>query len=153
MVKYIHGKIDSKPNNMVMGMNVYEPNFDRRLVYFMKFFQRIQKRTDILTADEINNISLSKILEVMNNSNTLKPELGAVCFYGHSMSHADGDIIRLLREPVKGKGNLSFVIFYYNQIDYENKVINLFVVFGKDETIKMIHDKEITFLPTSEIAL
>ncbi len=149
-VKYIHGKVGSEPNNIVMGMNVYGNDYNRDFVYFMKFFQRIQHRNDILKVNDLFELAKPKSSrKPFNNQKPLYPQ--NVHFVGHSMSNADGDVIRLLKSPVMETEEFEieskFIIYYYNQWDYEQKVINLFEVFGKDETIQMIHDEEIVFLP------
>lgn len=152
-VKYIHGKIESIPNNIVMGMNVYEEEYDRRFIYFMKFFQRIQHKNDILKAKDL--FELADVGDMYGRINQKPQCLQKVYFIGHSMSNADGDVIRLLKSPVMETEDFSieseFIIYYYDQRDYEHKVINLFEVFGKDETIQMIHDEEIVFLPLENI--
>ena len=148
MVKYVHGKIGN--DNMVIGMNVYGEKYNQDFVYYMKFFQRIQKRTDILRADDV--IRAFSIKEQPNNTKFD----GQVFFIGHSLSNADGDIIRLLKKSGENpdwKYQTKFIIYYCNQSDYERKVINLLEVFGKDATIQMINDKEIDFLHTSDISL
>lgn len=149
--KFIHGKTGS--NNMVMGMNIYGENYDKRFIYFMKFFQRIQHQNDILKVED-----LIKLANDENNIIKAYPRnysMQNVHFIGHSMSNADGDIIRLLKNPnrdlEKFKIDSKFIIYYFNQNDYEQKVINLFEVFGKDKTIQMIYDEEIVFLPLETI--
>ena len=149
-VKYIHGKVGSDTNNIVMGMNIYDLDYDKRFVYFMKFFQRMQKRTDILLRKDFDMNYMEKASDGSEYFN-YKPGYNDsdVFFYGHSMSNADGDIIELLRNNDKFK----FTIFYYDQLDYEGKVINLLNIFKKDKTIEMIHNREIKFLPVSDIAI
>ncbi|MBP2658521.1 MAG: hypothetical protein H6Q69_1553 [Firmicutes bacterium] len=151
--KFIHGKTGS--NNMVMGMNVYGEDYDKRFVYFMKFFQRIQHKNDILKVNDLIELVDTRELEWPINK---KPRsLQNVYFIGHSMSNADGDIIRLLKSSVIDYENFQiesrFIIYCYNQGDYEQKVINLFEVFGKDKTIQMIYDKEIIFKALDTIKL
>ena len=68
-----------------------------------------------------------------------------VHFYGHSMDNTDGDIIRKLKKLSDG-----FVIYKYNQEDFEQKVINLIDVFGKEEATKLIQNGFIKFEPCSE---
>nr|WP_314465909.1 AbiH family protein [uncultured Clostridium sp.] len=155
-VKYIHGKIGSEPNNMVMGMNVFGNDYNRDFVYFMKFFQRIQHKSDILRVKDLFQLNLKGSNHKPSHKQK-KQHWQKVYFIGHSMSNADGDVIRLLKSPVSDEEEFeiesTFIIYYYNQKDYEQKVINLFEVFGKDETIQMIHDDEIEFVPLETIML
>lgn len=153
-VKYIHGKIGCEPNNIVMGMNIYGDVYNKDFIYFMKFFQRIQHKTHMLKARYL--FDLHRSISYLKPAAELKSRrMQYVYFIGHSMSNADGDVIRLLKNPIRKMESFeiksNFIIFYFNQNDYEQKVINLFEVFGKDDTIQMIHDEEIIFLPLETI--
>ena len=99
-------------------------------VYFKKYFQRIQKLTGY--------IDDSKISAIYEAGYQYSP---VVHFYGHSMDKTDGDIILKLRAMSSG-----FVIYTYNQDDYEQKVINLIHVFGKEQTMQMIQTEWIKFV-------
>lgn len=122
-VFHVHGKLGSNPNNMVLGFNDEdETNLD--FIYFKKYFQRIQKLTGYIDERKMG----------VND----KP---VVYFYGHSMDKTDGDIIQKLWSMSNG-----FIIYKYNQEDYEQKVINLIEVFGKKEATRMIQDKNIIFV-------
>lgn len=134
-VFHVHGKIESKPNNMVLGFDDDNPeNLD--FVYFKKYFQRIQKLTGYIDSDRFSYTDGNGI--TYSNAMT-------VHFYGHSMDNTDGDIIRKLKKLSNG-----FVIYKYNQDDYEQKVINLIDVFGKEEATKLIQNGFIKFEPCSE---
>lgn len=54
------------------------------------------------------------------------------------MGVTDGDIIKKIEQL----SNVC-VIYYYNQVDYEMKVINLIKIFGKECFMQKIYDKEI----------
>ncbi|WP_075678468.1 AbiH family protein [Roseburia sp. 831b] len=129
-VFHVHGSLDK--NNMVLGFND-EDEMNLDFVYFKKYFQRIQKLTGY-----INEARL------IDRNNVLSPK-PIVYFYGHSMDKTDGDIIVKLRSLARG-----FVIYIYNQDDYEQKVINLIDVFGKEEATKLIQNGFIKFEPCSE---
>lgn len=127
-VFHVHGKLGSDPNNMVLGFNDEDPeNLD--FVYFKKYFQRIQKLTGY-----INEARL------IDRDADLTPN-PIIHFYGHSMDKTDGDIIVKLRSLARG-----FVIYTYNQEDYEQKVINLIDVFGKKDATELIQTKFIKFV-------
>lgn len=125
-VFHVHGSLDK--SNLVLGFNDEEPeNLD--FVYFKKYFQRIQKLTGYIDENRI-----------------LLPDMGIddytiVHFYGHSMDKTDEDIIKKLSSLSSG-----FVIYFYNQRDYEQKVINLIDVFGKECATQMIQTKWIRFV-------
>lgn len=119
-VFHVHGKLGSDPNNMVLGFNDEDPeNLD--FVYFKKYFQRIQKLTGYIDREKI----------VIDNSGRIEKTI--IHFYGHSMDKTDEDVIVKLRSFA-----MKFVIYIHNQDDYEQKVINLIRVFGKEEATKMI---------------
>ena len=125
-VFHVHGSLDKK--NMVLG---YDDDESDKLdfVYFKKYFQRIQKMTGYIDEDRIR----------FNNEGMC--EYSVVHFYGHSMDKTDGDIIKLLHSLASG-----LVIYYYDQEDYEQKVINLIDIFGKERATEMIQTKWIKFV-------
>lgn len=127
-VFHVHGSLIK--NNMVLGFDDDDPdNLD--FVYFKKYFQRIQKLTGY--------IDDSKIGAIYEAGYQYSP---VVHFYGHSMDKTDGDIILKLRAMSSG-----FVIYTYNQDDYEQKVINLIDVFGKEQAMQLIQTEWIKFVP------
>lgn len=125
-VFHVHGRL--LKDNMVLGFNDENPE-DLDFVYFKKYFQRIQKLTGY-----INEARL------IDRNNVLSPN-PIVHFYGHSMDKTDGDIIVKLKSLARG-----FVIYTYDQEDYEQKVINLIDVFKKEEATKMIQTGFIKFV-------
>ena len=103
-ILYVHGKVNSKPRNMVLGISDDDTeNLD--FVYFKKYFQCIQKRLDEIDHRQFHDL------------------WGANCkvyFFGHSLSKTDGDKIIEMENL-----SLQMIIYYKDQEDYENKVINL----------------------------
>lgn len=125
-VFHVHGSLDN--NNMVLGFNDDDQgNLD--FVYFKKYFQRIQKLTGYI--DE------SRFPQKYD----VDPVSTLIHFYGHSMDKTDGDIIKKLSKLSNG-----FVIYKYSQEDYEQKVINLIDVFGKEDATEMIQTGFIRFV-------
>lgn len=128
-VFHVHGNLDK--NNMVLGFNDDDPeNLD--FIYFKKYFQRIQKLTGYINEGRFSYKDESGI--------THRSEM-SVHFYGHSMDKTDGDIILKLRSMSN-----RFVIYNYDQEDYEQKVVNLIDVFGKESALKDIQDGFIRFV-------
>lgn len=123
---HIHGKINTEQNNMVLGINEFESR-THDFIYFVKFFQRIQKRVDSSYKDLIGN-DMCIILYI----------------YGHSLDMTDRDILEYLFKKAK-----EIVIYYYSQKDYETKVINLISIFGREYVESNIKDK-IFFIETSQ---
>lgn len=129
-VFHVHGSLDTE--NMVLGFNDDdEENLD--FVYFKKYFQRIQKLTGYMKR--------RKLVKIDSMEGEVYP---IIHFYGHSMDKTDEDVIKQLRTMSAG-----FVIYKYNQEDYEQKVINLIDVFGKKDATEMIQDGFIKFVQCS----
>lgn len=134
-VYHVHGKINSNPNNMVLGFNDEdEENLD--FVYFKKYFQRIQKRTGYIDEDRFH---------VLGNQYSITDVPVVTHFYGHSMDATDKDVIEKLYDLSK-----QFIIYYLNQDDYEQKVINLISVFGKENATDDIQQGRIKLVEISQ---
>lgn len=128
-VLHVHGSLNK--NNMVLGFDDDDPeNLD--FIYFKKYFQRIQKLTGYINEGRFSYKDESGI--------THRSEM-TVHFYGHSMDKTDGDIILKLRSMSN-----RFVIYNYDQEDYEQKVVNLIEVFGKESALKEIQNGSIKFV-------
>lgn len=89
-VHHIHGMIrkngDLHPNNMVLGINEQlEQKMD--FIYFVKYFQRIQKATGTYYKELIAQRTWGKI--VLTDKYTLY-------VYGHSLDETDEDILKYL---------------------------------------------------------
>lgn len=95
-IHFIHGTVD----NIVLGISNIDSD-DFETIYFKKVFQRFQQHTGINYADWLN-----------------ENEDKSVTFFGHSLDSTDGDIIKkLILESQQT------TIYYYNQSDYEQKII------------------------------
>lgn len=129
-VCYIHGSVQD--NNMVLGMrDIDEKDIDS--IQFKKYFQRIQKHTDVIEWNKFGK-----------NQNLTKTK-GEVTtyFFGHSLSKTDGDLIRNIYE-----NSCKIVIFHLkNQKDYEQKVINFIDTLGKESVIQGMYSGKIEFIP------
>ena len=101
-VCYVHGSVQD--NNMVLGIRDIDEK-DINSIYFKKFFQRIQKHTDVIQWDRfIEDHGLGSKFNIANTY-----------FFGHSLSNTDGDLIRSIYEY-----SCKINIFHLNiQKDYE----------------------------------
>lgn len=128
-VCFIHGSVDK--DNMILGIKDTDES-DIDFIYFKKFFQRIQKNCDV--------VDLKKI----RNGDMYNQHFVHVHFFGHSLSDTDGDIIRSIC------GHVSKILIYYmdnaDDKDYEQKVINIINVLGKENAIQSIHSGKIQFI-------
>lgn len=112
---YQHGSL-RQSQTVVLGI---PDNKDISLdfIYFKKYFQRIQKRAGIL----------KKLIPDPSKPKNSEPKnLNTAYFFGMSMGKTDEDLIK----EIMHKSSKS-IIFYYDQYDYEGKVINLIDVFGR----------------------
>ena len=126
-ISYIHGCLKSNPIDMVLGIADYEED-DLNFIYFKKYFQRIQKKLGVL--------DYGKFARFDNVGHKLGKEAKCVFFFGHSMSKNDEDLIEDIFLRTK-----KVVVFYYDQFDYEQKIINLIEIFGKTEVLKWVRDE------------
>ena len=124
---YVHGSI--KDDNLVMGVSDdFIENND--YIYFQKFFQRIQKRTGIEYKDFLKK-----------GYNVYAGITAEVYIMGHSLDKTDKGVLEKFFDE-KYKVN----IFYHAQWAYEEQVIKLVEMFGKERIIDAVAKKEIEFI-------
>lgn len=114
--QFIHGRcsFDGNPQNIVLGIEDNDPsNLDT--IYFKKYFQRIQKKTGREVFDWFD--------EKISSSEPIVTDI-----FGHSLDTTDKDILMLILEKSRYTN-----IYYYNQADYEQKIINLVRLYGSPE--------------------
>lgn len=146
-VHHIHGMIrenlTSGKNNMILGVNEQE-NQDMDFIYLVKYFQRIQKHSGVRYKRFVNN-------EVSNEIGETTFQKYNLYVYGHSLDETDQDILMYILNNGKIRGKVNQVIvYYYDDSDYEQKVINLIKLLGRPAVEKYIEDEKIIFIPTSD---
>lgn len=130
-VHHLHGAIrkdSASKNNMVLGVNEREHQ-DNEFIYFVKYFQRIQKHCgtrykEFTKKTELNSYGID-ITQPYN-----------LYIYGHSLDATDKDVLEYLIGHLDESGEMHMkanrlVIFYYDQTDFEKKVINLINMYGR----------------------
>lgn len=134
-VCFIHGSVDK--NNMILGIKDTDER-DIDFIHFKKFFQRIQKKSDLI---DTSRFEYEKF--IMNGEYLEKNEV-YIHFFGHSLSDTDGDIIRNVCTGV----DKIFIYYVGNKdnTDYEQKVINIINVLGKENAIESIQTGRIQFI-------
>lgn len=128
----IHG--DCLEEDMVLG--IPDESFPSTLdyIYFQKYFQRIQKRT--------GNYYKSWITEPNAREKSLEDVPINVFIMGHSLADSDKGI---LKEIFMNDFVCKITIFYHSQMAYEQQVINLVSMFGKDFVIEQTANDRIVF--------
>lgn len=128
----IHG--DCLEEDMVLG--IPDESFPSTLdyIYFQKYFQRIQKRT--------GNYYKSWITEPNAREKSLEDVPINVFIMGHSLADSDKGI---LKEIFMNDFVCKITIFYHCQLAYEQQVINLVSMFGKDFVIEQTANDRIVF--------
>lgn len=133
---HIHGSMREElmhyKNNMVLGVNEQE-NQNLDFIYFIKYFQRIQKRTGTAYTSYIN-LCLNGVMEEYE-----------LHIYGHSLDITDKDVLLYTMENA-----CKIYIYYYDQEDFEHKVINLINLFGREKTEENIQSKHFDFIETND---
>lgn len=132
-VCYIHGSVQD--NNMVLGIRDIDEK-DINSIYFKKFFQRIQKHTDVIQwarFEEYHGIASPT-------------QYATTYFFGHSLSNNDGDIIRSIYE----KSQKIIIYHLKGNKDYEQKIINLIETLGKENVIQGMYSGKIELIPIEE---
>lgn len=145
---HIHGSIrhDFKyKNNMVMGVNEQkDQNID--FIYFVKYFQRIQKATGIKYKEFVDRYHVDSCGQHIKDKYTLH-------IYGHSLDETDEDILRYVIGNTDESGKLDLkpekvIIYYYDDSDYEQKVVNLIKLYGRPIVEEYMEKDKFFFIPT-----
>lgn len=126
----IHG--EAKEENLVFGIS--DEDFPDTLdyVYFQKYFQRIQKKTG----------NFYKEWPVCPEYSTLEDMPAQVFIMGHSLSKVDKGVLK----DFFNERNVELIkIFYHSQSGYENQVVNLVDMFGRDFVIDQTGKGRIIF--------
>lgn len=135
-VNHVHGNLVDE--NIVLGYEDDNPK-DLRYIKFKKYFQRIQnhlKPIDENIFDEHDPFIQSLFEETPEESKLNN----IVHVYGMSLDKTDEDLIKKIYEKAD-----KFMVYYLDNIDYENKVINLIDIFTKDIVLKDQYNSKLVF--------
>lgn len=136
----MHGKLTvwgEESNNIVLGINDERIN-DNDYLYFFKYFQRIQKRTGT------DYKSWLQEQGVITGSQTV------VYVFGHSLDANDKSVLSYFFES---KLVDKIAIFYMDQSSYEQQVINLIKMFGKEYVLDNITSNRLNFISIEQCIL
>jgi hypothetical protein len=129
---YIHGCLAE--DNLVLGVqDDFKPSKANSLeyIYFLKYFQRIQKRTGSYYKQWIESVG-----GVNETTDTLH-------IMGHSLDKTDKGV---LQDLFFSENIDKIFIYYHNQSSYELQVINLVDMFGKEYVINQTAKSRIQFI-------
>lgn len=136
IIYHIHGNTTT---DIVLGINPDKNDFietvDTKFLQFKKYFQRVFYKTDIEFIHHINDV---RKLPYNNDIN--------LYVMGHSLDSTDEDIIKQIFELAK-----SIRILYHNDTSVKNNIKNLVEIYGKDGFDRLRQEKDLQFLPQSQI--
>lgn len=150
-VHHIHGMIredvNTGINNMVLGLNEQE-NQNMDFIYFVKYFQRIQKASGVKYKEFVNKAHYDSLGQRIEEDYTLH-------IYGHSLDETDEDILKYVIGDKDENGKLDLkpkkvIIYYYDSFDYEQKVINLIKLYGRAIVEEYMENGLFEFIPTTQ---
>ena len=133
--RFLHGKIDSDSNDIVLGINEIPTNeLDKRFFLpFTKYYQKLNINTDF---EFISDFEKTK------NSNF------QFFFFGHSLDNSDKDYINEVFDFVKDlKSKIkTIIVIYHNEESKSKLLINLLSIRGKHDIESLMRNKNLKFL-------
>ena len=135
----VHG--NAREWNVVLG--IPDDSYDStEYVYFQKYFQRIQKKTGSFYKTWIKDTF--KPIPVIDSSEDDYPQ---VYILGHSLAETDKGV---LKDFFQNDSIKKITIFYHSQKSYEDMVINLIELFGKEFVIENTGSERVCFVKLIE---
>lgn len=139
---YLHGKIDSELNKIVLGINeIPESELDKKFFLpFTKYFQKLDNRTDYIFIKEFER---KKSLNYM------------FFFFGHSLDKSDEDYINEVFDFVNDlKSKIKkIVIIYHNEKSKSQLLINLLNIRGKKDIQELMKSEVLIFRKNKSLDL
>ena len=135
-VIHVHGSLEN--NKIVLGFN--DEDDDLHYVKFKKYFQRIQNKLEpIVRKSSIFNYEESFLSELTEEKVFCE---NIIYFYGVSFDKTDEDIIG---EIYHSDNTKKIIIYYYDDLDYESKIVNLIQILGKDKVLEDRNSEKLEF--------
>lgn len=130
---YPHGKVSDA--NTVLGYNDYDQGSQDLM--FKKYYRRLINSTDYIYMDDFKDLC-----EIPGVAGYVE-DMPEITFFGHSLDISDEDLLReLLSSDIH-----HIIIYYKNELDRSEKIMNLIKILGKKEAIERINKGEICFKP------
>jgi len=125
--QFLHGKIDSEENRIVLGINdIPNTELDRRhFLRFTKYYQKLNYDTDYIFLKEFTPSTINKYI---------------IFFFGHSLDRSDADYINevfAFVKNLKGSSAGTIVVIYHNENSRSKLLLNLFDIIGKDDILEL----------------
>lgn len=141
IIHYIHGELtDGNEAGIVLGFDADEldelGNVDVTFVQFKKYFQRVFYRTDL---------SYISFLDMMDRRKQTFDYI-TLRVIGHSLDFTDREIIR---DCFLGAGRI--IIYFHNNTALTDYIRNLVKIFGKREFDRLRTQKNLVFLPITDL--
>lgn len=137
-INHVHGDLINR--KIVLG---YEDDFPNNIeyIYFKKYFQRIQNKLKPLNkSDEMFNVK-DEFFSSYTDENSYLDNI--IYFYGLSFDITDIDYIKEIFDAPNIK---KIYIYYYDENDYDRKIINLIKIFGKDRILLDRYNSVLEFI-------
>ncbi|SEG39871.1 Bacteriophage abortive infection AbiH [Halpernia humi] len=142
---YLHGRINSAKNSIVLGINDVPNNIDNKIYFlpFTKYYQKLNNSTDYFFLDEIKDLN--------KNSSTTNYEF---YFWGHSLDRSDEDYINEIFDFTKINSNMKkIIVIYHDDVSRSKLLLNLLDIRGKRDILSKMRKKELIFHKANSIEL
>jgi hypothetical protein len=126
---FVHGRAD---NTIIIGVSNEQQKEER--IKFSKNYMRVYNRLKV-TKNEDNINQISSLISENAFTNYF--------FIGHSIDKIDRSFLRKLYE---NRGQTKTTIFYYSEVDKNNKIFNLYLMLGEDCITQMLNQDKLEFV-------
>lgn len=134
LTNFLHGKINSNKNEIVLGINEIPNNIvDKKyFIPFTKYFQKLNNNTDY---------NFLKEFEKKTNLNYI------IFFYGHSLDKSDEDYINEVFDFITNLNSKikKIVIVYHSETSKSKLLVNLLNIRGKKDVLELMRQDILIF--------
>lgn len=131
---YLHGKINSEKNSLVLGINDVPNDVKDKIHYlpFTKYYQKLNNDTDFYFLNEIKKHRLDNFM---------------FFFWGHSLDSSDADYINEVFDFISEHNSKikKIVVVYHNENSKSQLLLNLLDIRGKDDIVQKMRNKNLIF--------
>lgn len=133
--RFLHGKINAKKNEIVLGINEIPDEIADKKLYlpFTKYFQKLNNNTDY---------------EFLNENKNKRNLNYYFFFFGHSLDKSDEDYINEVFDFVNNLTSKlnKIIVIYKNEESISKLLINLLSIRGKKDILELMKNKKLIFL-------